>query len=500
MKLNKITIYNFRSIKELEFNIFDINSSNTYALLGVNESGKSSFLRAITLIECDETQLSYPHDFYDEKRSVIIKHEYICDDDLNKTLKQHLSKTFSFPKEIVDKVKVKSIEMIAEYTPDKEITVTYVENILFENKDFKEYKYSGKQIDKLSKEDFDFETPTLLDLNLYFKENLDTYFWDYSNNIIFWKSSPEYLLLDEIELSDFAVKPKKISIPLLNCFILSGYKENEIAQEITLLTSPAKINSLQSLLSDKITAHINRIWPEHPISISFQISDNKISLLIEDNGIKYKPKTTDQRSDGFKQFISFLLTISVENHNGELKNTILLIDEPELHLHPLAQINLLKELIKITSNTKNNILFFATHSNYLIDKDILDRNFKVKKQENSFTSINRIEKKSSSYAEVNYDVFGIYSTDFHNELYGFIEAEEVSLLEKLKKEKTWINAKTKKELTVSLSEYIRHSIHHPENKLNKKFTEDELRKSIKELLKMKTEIELKNKKVEGDNK
>ena len=113
-------------------------------------------------------------------------------------------------------------------------------------------------------------------------------------------------------------------------------------------------------------------------------TNNEITLLVEDKNVLYKPKTTSQRSDGFKQFVSFLLTISIENNNDELYKTVLLIDEPEVHLHPPAQISLLNELIKITSNDRNNLLFFATHSNYLIDKTNLDRYFKVFKHNNEY--------------------------------------------------------------------------------------------------------------------
>ncbi|WP_035669948.1 AAA family ATPase [Flavobacterium sp. 83] len=179
------------------------------------------------------------------------------------------------------------------------------------------------------------------------------------------------------------------------------------------------------------------------------------------------------------------MTISIENYNKGLYNTILLIDEPETHLHPPAQINLLNELVKITSNSNGNILFFATHSNYLIDKLNLDRNFKVEKVKNSYTDITRITKKTSTYAEVNYEVFGINNSDYHNELYGYIESEGKTKLTSLEKSKNWIDSRNGKEKDVSLSEFIRHSIHHPENSLNKKFTDIELKESIEILKKIK---------------
>ena len=236
------------------------------------------------------------------------------------------------------------------------------------------------------------------------KDKLKHYFWYASHYFIYWESSPEYLKLDNISLDQFKNKPEDVSIPLLNCFKLIDINKENLIKEINKLNNPVSIASIQAKLSNKVTEYINKIWPEHPISINFQIINNEITLLVEDKNVLYKPKTTSQRSDGFKQFVSFLLTISIENNNDELYKTVLLIDEPEVHLHPPAQKSLLNELIKITSNDRNNLLFFATHSNYLIDKTNLDRYFKVFKHNNEYTKIKKIEKKNSTYSEVNYEV------------------------------------------------------------------------------------------------
>lgn len=48
MKLEKIDISNYRSIESIEVEIKPIAGSFTFALLGINESGKSSFLKAIS--------------------------------------------------------------------------------------------------------------------------------------------------------------------------------------------------------------------------------------------------------------------------------------------------------------------------------------------------------------------------------------------------------------------------------------------------------------------
>jgi predicted ATP-dependent endonuclease of OLD family len=485
MKLEKITIENYKSIDEIEFIISEINNSFTYSLLGINESGKSSFLKGISLF--DNEDIYYPQDFFLDSKPVKITLNYIPSKKNIVELKKELSTTHKFGQEILDKLEIKSIQIIAEFEPSETTTKTFKENIVFETEIFSDYTIKENVPNKKTKEEIEIEIEDL-NLSTFFDKLLPKYFWNISHQVVFWKSSPEYLILDDIDLLKFASDPKQTSIPLLNCFSLAGIKEESLNEEIAKLTSPVAISSLQSKLSEITTEHINKVWPEHPITITFLINNNKISLLIEDNGVKFQPKTTGQRSDGFKQFISFLLTISVENYNEELSKTILLIDEPETHLHPPAQINLLGELIKITSNNNNNILFFATHSNYLIDKRNLDRNYKVSKKENHKTSIIKIEKKTSTYSEVNYEVFGIETSDYHNELYGYIESEDKTLLNNLNKSKKWIHSRTNKEYTVSLSEYIRHSIHHPENELNKKYTDKELNQSIKILREIKANI------------
>ncbi len=483
MNLNKVVIQNYKSIEYVEFYISEINGSYTYSLLGINESGKTSFLKGLGLV--DDSILNYPNDYFDESQPISIQLHYEPTDTELKELKKQLLTKHKFPKEILDQLVIDKVKIQIDYSPTSEHKRSIVETISFSETKFKNYTLEGSEILRKGKEDKDHED---FDIQDFFSSNYKSYFYGISHFVVFWESSSQYLLLDEIDLDAFAKDPRKISVPLLNCFILAGFSVNNLDKEISKLNNAVAINRLQAKLSELTTKHINSVWPDHPISITFQINNNKISLLIEDNGVKWQPKTTGQRSDGFKQFISFLLTVSVENHNKELTNTILLIDEPETHLHPPAQINLLAELIKITNNGNNNILIFATHSNYLIDKEHLNRNFKVFKKKNHKTEISQITKRTSSYAEVNYEVFNIITTDYHNELYGFIESEDKSLLSSLTKTKTWIDSRNLKEKPVSISEYIRHSIHHPENNLNKKFTDSELNESIKKLISLKNKI------------
>jgi len=70
MKITKITIENFRSIKEpVSFDIQKIGLKNCYILLGINESGKSNILYAISLLN-KEIDVNYGIDCNKEAEEV----------------------------------------------------------------------------------------------------------------------------------------------------------------------------------------------------------------------------------------------------------------------------------------------------------------------------------------------------------------------------------------------------------------------------------------------
>lgn len=481
MKLLSLTIKNFRSIENETFTIVEVEGTHTFTLIGINESGKSSFLKAISLVDDDEEKVIFPKDYFEESEPISITLDYQLESQEEKDIKNTLAEK-GFEKDIISKIKIEKVAICATFDPVANAPKKVFDQIVFQKKVFDDYTLQG---DKPVKKDSQ-QTQEDFDLEKYFEAHLPKYFWKISHRIVFWKSDSKHLINEQINLDTFATDPENISIPLMNCFELAGISQDKIAAQIAKLkTDDAEIDNLEEKLGDKVTSHIKKVWPNHPIKIKFKINNSLLTLLVEDEKVKYKSKTTEQRSDGFRQFISFLLTISAESATNQLSNSLLLLDEPETHLHPQAQEYLKDELIKITRNDENNIVFFATHSNYMIDKDHIERCFRLSKQANRKTKLEKIELGKTSYSEVNYEVFGIPSSDYHNELYGYLEDVEKSKLDSLSKTKKWKNKKTGSTEDVSLATYIRHSIHHPENTTNAKFTPEELQDSIEILRKLK---------------
>ena len=358
MKLSSITIKNFRSIKDLTFKVEEVDGSYTFALIGVNESGKSSFLEAIALAGDKEATIS-PKDYMDENEEVLI------------TLKYELGKerAKNFHKKITE-------ESDLNCTQDDISEVAVVRSFFPMGEDECEnVGYTLMQLLPLQEKDENLKFDTGIETFL------ERYFQIEDFRVILWKPDIEHLIADEIDLKEFG-DDVRMSVPLLNCFRLA-----ELEPRRALVSDPIKESDIAGKLGDKITNHVKAIWPDHPVKIKFQISGGKLIFLIEDDQAKYRSKTIDQRSDGFRYFMSFILTTSIDSVRKLFPQSLFLIDEPETHLHPQAQMDLLKELIRITKGEKGEtVLFFATHSNHMVDKEHVERCHKFSKQ-NGVTKI-----------------------------------------------------------------------------------------------------------------
>ena len=94
--------------------------------------------------------------------------------------------------------------------------------------------------------------------------------------------------------------------------------------------------------------------------------------------------------------------ISVNVKTNTLHNTLLLIDEPEIGLHPSGVRHLCDELIKIS---KTNYVVYSTHSIFMIDSEKTDRHFIVKKKQ-EITHIECAAASNIADEEVLYQALG----------------------------------------------------------------------------------------------
>ncbi len=134
--------------------------------------------------------------------------------------------------------------------------------------------------------------------------------------------------------------------------------------------------------SANITGMINGFWKQENVTVNLDIGGDKILVFVEDElGAKADPPS--RRSDGFRWFLSFYINFMSET-KGELKNAILLLDNPGWVLHPSGQKDLLDALEEIA---ETNQIVISTHSPFLIDKNKLERIRIVKREASVGTKV-----------------------------------------------------------------------------------------------------------------
>ena len=145
--------------------------------------------------------------------------------------------------------------------------------------------------------------------------------------------------------------------------------------------------------SAKVTGLVNESWTQEEVEIDIYITNTKVVISVKDDKVK-RYINPSSRSQGFQWFLSFYINFNADSE--ELKNTIILLDDPGVYLHASGQKDLIKTLEKISSF---NQILISTHSPFLIDVDRLERIRLVSNSEHEGTVINEKFHKSD------YDAF-----------------------------------------------------------------------------------------------
>lgn len=139
----------------------------------------------------------------------------------------------------------------------------------------------------------------------------------------------------------------------------------------------------------------------------------------------------DKLSTGEKQIVFRGSAILTQAKTSD----VVLIDEPEISMHPRWMEKVLKFYKGLVTdhntNTQNSQLFITTHSDAIIRKAVEEGDvliIRLTKNGNHVVS-NKPEDmvlSSPTSAEINYAVFGIYSTDYHIQLFAQLHNEIIA--------------------------------------------------------------------------
>ena len=258
-------------------------------------------------------------------------------------------------------------------------------------------------------------------------------------------------------------------------------KLNQIAEAVETKLKEVSARTLEKLreMSPEVA---DTLEPVIPSSDSLKWSDVFKSVSIAgDQNIPI-----NKRGSGVKRLILLnFFRAEVERRRSEqnASSVIYAIEEPETSQHTENQRKLIRSLDEL-SRTGNTQVIITSHSASLV-KELNFNNIRIVSCNNGTLQVDKVHQNQLPYPslnEVNYLAFSEISEEYHNELYGYIE-EQGWLNDYIqgKPTRTYIRLSrngTTKEEQRTLTEYIRHLIHHPENTYNTRFTLSELQNSI----------------------
>jgi predicted ATPase len=202
-------------------------------------------------------------------------------------------------------------------------------------------------------------------------------------------SLPNFLYFDDYWLLEGKVNLETVSQRVANkqlteadetalgLFELAGTGLKELMSEEGYENSKAKLEAIGLT----ITAQVFEYWKQNKeLAVEFDIKadpkdkppfNNGKNLYIRVKNLRHGVTVPfDQRSKGFIWFFSFMVWFSaIENRAGTKKRLILLLDEPGLSLHALAQADFLAFIDNLAEHRQ---IIYTTHSPFMVESDGLE--------------------------------------------------------------------------------------------------------------------------------
>lgn len=300
--INKIEIKNFKSIKKADVSVLNLN-----LLMGLNGMGKSSFIQTLLLLMQSDKL---------EERVI----------DLNGILAQI----------------GQGRDALYQYAEDEKI----VFELTFEG----QQKYSWKFAYQKDKEKLTAENGYTKDQMSFFRKSTSPFQYISANRI-----GP----MDIYEASSVVVSDKK-QLGLLGEY--AAYYIDVFGQEQIVSDKLRHPNATSANLLSQINAWMKEISPGVSLNTKYVPEVNKVILdyqfdLINDKTNLFRPKNV-----GFG--ISYVLPIVLALLTAE-EGKIIVIENPESHIHPRGQAELGK-LISLASSIGAQ-LFVETHSDHILN-------------------------------------------------------------------------------------------------------------------------------------
>jgi energy-coupling factor transporter ATP-binding protein EcfA2 len=151
---------------------------------------------------------------------------------------------------------------------------------------------------------------------------------------------------------------------------------------------------LMASASSKLTKEFKTWWGQGDYRFDFSVDGSYLRIWVSD-GLRPEKIELENRSRGLQWFFSFFIVFLVES-KGSHNNCILLLDEPGLTLHPMAQYDLIKFF---ESLSETNQLLYSTHSPFMVNADRIGDVVAVYVADNGETKVSHDLREGNKDAE-----------------------------------------------------------------------------------------------------
>jgi putative ATP-dependent endonuclease of OLD family len=365
VKVNRVRISNFRSLKQVEVSLGEVT-----LLLGLNNAGKSSFLKALTIaLNSDRKFISKSDLFIDSKGAYPSEAIITIDVEITPT-----SNEVSFPdvwgQEFGDNVQfTKAGNEFFAYRTVIDFSLNQVDAII--------NKFIIKDWDSNSADENQDVTANLSKLPLFFIDAQR----DLQEDL---KYAQSYFgkLASQIEYSESQKKELEKTLSALN--------EKSINGSGVLKHLKISLDELNRTVSSKgggveITPFPKKIRDLHKgLKVNFQDGESE-TFSLEYHGMGTRSWASLL---GYKAYVNWMQKKAIDDK--DLLHPILALEEPEAHLHPNAQRQVYSQLKQITGQK-----IISTHSPYIAPLAKLSelRVFYKEKDSTQVSDLNNILKQ-----------------------------------------------------------------------------------------------------------
>lgn len=499
MKIESLTLKNFRGYQNSTTIEFD---KNLTAIVGKNDVGKSTILEALDIF------------FNDGGGAVKIdKNDVNIKSAANKDFQSQISVCFSdLPSSIIiDQTNSTNLEAERMLNSDKMLEVV------------KKYKNGGKPSVFIharhpsNPECSDLLTRKNADLKAIIKNKnikCDDQRVNSKMRKAIWEHYSDNLELKEVDIDaskeDARIIWDKLSkyMPVYSLF-QSDRKNNDddsevqdpLKEAVKQIINDESLQQILTSVADSVLERLNEVSNETleklreldpnvakslnpiiPTSDKLKWGDVFKGVSISGDDIPI-----NKRGSGVKRLILlsfFRAEAERKTKNGEDHGVIYAIEEPETSQHNNNQRLLINALKTLSEKNESTQIIITTHSPTIV-KELEYKNIRLISNTDEEILVQQVSEGVLQYPslnEVNFLAFGEISEEYHNELYGFLKNQ--NWFEDYKKgkpthpyKKPLLNGSCKKELLI-VTEYIRNQIHHPENKMNIRYSSEQLKQSI----------------------